>query len=190
MDQGMWMGYNWTKPKSFYNQLRVNFNGFYSSLVSPLDELRGKDKMFQNATKNINANTQTKKLWWFGINITANTRYNDIYEPRVLGRVFSDKGGLSVGAFLESNFAKKFSWTGQALFGNGGIFNKKSADIRLSAKVRFNSKFSVELAVNMQNFNNQSGWADILHGSVPSQKDTVIFSCRDIRSVENILNIK
>ena len=44
MDQGVWLGYSWTKPKSFYNQLRVNFNGFYSRLVSPLDEVKGNDR--------------------------------------------------------------------------------------------------------------------------------------------------
>ncbi|MEO6547078.1 MAG: DUF5916 domain-containing protein [Ferruginibacter sp.] len=190
MDQSVWMGYSWTKPKGFYNQLRVNFNGFYSRLVTPLDEVKGKGRMFQNGQINVNANAQSKKLWWAGLNITANTRSNDFYEPRVKGRVFANKGSTRAGGWWESNSAKKISYGTDITLAQGGIFKRKSADILVFGKVRFNSKFSVDLSVNTSTANNQAGWADILNAAVASQKDTVIFSRRDVRSVENTLNIK
>lgn len=48
MDQGAWFGYSWTKPKGWYNQIRMNVNGWYSRLVSPIDILRRKEMMYQN----------------------------------------------------------------------------------------------------------------------------------------------
>ncbi|MEO7765877.1 MAG: DUF5916 domain-containing protein [Ferruginibacter sp.] len=190
MDQSIWMGYSWTKPKGFYNRLRVNFNGFYSRLVTPLDELKGKSRMFQSGQLNVNANTQSKKLWWAGINVTTDTRYNDFYEARVKGRVFANTGNTQVGAWWESNNAKKISYGTQLSFGEGGIFKRKSADVMVFGKVRFSTKFSVDFQVNTSTANNQAGWADILNASAATQKDTVIFSRRDVRSVENTLNIK
>ncbi|MBC7889974.1 MAG: carbohydrate binding family 9 domain-containing protein [Ferruginibacter sp.] len=190
MDQGAWLSYRWTKPKSWYNQLRVNLNGFYSRLVSPLDEVKGKEKMYQRAYGNMNANAQSKKLWWVGMNITVNANYNDFYEPRARGRVFSNKGGVGISAWWESNSAKKISYGGQVFIGQGGVFKRKSADMGIFGKVRFNSKFSVDFNINTENANNQPGWADMLYASNPSQKDTVIFSRRNVRSVENTLNIK
>ncbi|MEO6730499.1 MAG: DUF5916 domain-containing protein [Ferruginibacter sp.] len=190
MDQGIWMGYSWTKPKYWYNQLRVNFNGFYSRLVTPLDEVKGKDRMFQKGRINVNANAQSKKLWWTGMNITVNTDNNDFYEPRLKGRVLSNKGNIGFGGWWESNFAKKISYGGQIFLTQGGIFKRKSVDAGVYGKVRFNSRFSVDVSVNVINEKNQSGWADILNASMAAQKDTVIFSRREVKSIENILNIK
>ena len=190
MDQGTWLGYSWTKPKNWYNQLRVNFNGFYSRLVSPLDEIKGKDRMFQSARININANAQSKKLWWAGVNVNLYSKSNDFYEARVKGRVFSNKERIGFGGWWESNYAKKISYGGQVFVGKGGVFKRSSADIMVFGKVRFSSKFSVDIMVNTENSNNQAGWADVLYASAPTQKDTVIFSRRNVRSVENTLNIK
>ena len=190
MNEGVYAGYSWNKPKDWYNQIRVNFNGFYSTLVTPLDELYGRGKMFQKARINVNANTQTKKLWWFSLNVTVVSKNNDFYEPRLVGRVFSNKGDVTVGGFWESNFAKKFSWNGEWFGGKGGIFNKKTAGLSVFGKVRFNSKFSVDLGVNSQNANNEAGWADIVPARTVSEKDSVVFSRRDVRSVENTLAFK
>ncbi len=190
MDQGVWVGYNWIKPKGFYNQFRINFNGFYSRLVSPLDDLKGNDRMYQNARVNVNANMQSKKLWWAGLNMTVRAKSNDFYEPRVKGRVFENTGSVGVGAWFESNSAKKISYGGQAYLAAGGIFNYRTADVGAYGKIRFSSKFAVDLNVNTENGNNQAGWADILYASNASQKDSVIFSRRKLRSVENTLSLK
>ena len=60
MDQGFWAGYNWNKPKGWYNQMRINVNGWYSRLDSPIDILRRKEMMFQDAGVNFNFNAQKK----------------------------------------------------------------------------------------------------------------------------------
>ncbi|MBK7121961.1 MAG: carbohydrate binding family 9 domain-containing protein [Chitinophagaceae bacterium] len=120
MDQGVWAGYNWVKPRGWYNQVRLNANIWYSRLVTPIDNLRRTEMMYQNASMNINFNAQTKKLWWVGMNINGGPGRNDFYEPRKYGRVFRDKGRVNANIWWESNFAKKLSWGGKPVCRYGG----------------------------------------------------------------------
>ncbi len=186
MDQGAWAGYNWTKPKGWYNQLRINTNFWYSRLVSPIDILRRKEMMYQNAGINFNFNAQTKKLWWIGMNVNGGPGGNDFYEPRYYGRVFQNKGRIGINAWWESNSSKKLSWGGRLYAGTGGVFNRKNLNYNLYGKIRFSSKFSVDGSVDINSSKNQSGWA----ANIGTNQDTIIFSRRDVISVENVLNIK
>ena len=183
MDQGIWAGYNWVKPRGWYNQVRLNANIWYSRLVTPIDQLRRKEMMYQNASMNINFNAQTKKLWWVGMNINGGPGRNDFYEPRKYGRVFRDKGRVNANIWWESNFAKKLSWGGSLYAGTGGVFNRKNVEYNLFGKIRFSSKFSVDNSIYVSSSKNQAGWA----GSIG---DTIIFSRRNVNSVENVINIK
>ncbi len=187
MDQGIWAGYSWTKPHGWYNSLRINTNFWYSRLVSPIDILRRKSMMYQNAGLNINANAQTKKLWFVGININGGPNYNDFYEPRVFGRVFQNKGRIGINTWWESNGAKKLSWNGSLFAGTGSLFKRKSVELGLGGKIRFSSKFSIDNSVSISTVKNQPGWAAIVSGPLD---DTVIFSRRNVNSVENVLNFK
>lgn len=188
MDQGAWFGYTWTKPRSWYNQIRINTNFYYSRLVSPIDNLRRKSMMYQNAGINFNFNAQTKKLWWIFINVNSGPSYNDFYEPREYGRVFHNKGRIGFNLSWESNSAKKLSWYGSLFTGTGGVFKRKSLDLSLGGKIRFNSKFSVELNSNTSNAFDQPGFAgrDTTITGAPS----IIFSRRDLRTVENLVFVK
>jgi hypothetical protein len=188
MDQGFWSGYNWTKPKGWYNQIRINANAWYSRLVSPIDILRRKEMMYQNGGINLNFNAQTKRLWWFGVNMNGGPSYNDFYEPREYGKLFRNKGRIGINLWWESNRAKKLSWNGSVFTGTGGVFKRKSLDLRLGGKIRFNSKFSVDFNSSSSNSFNQPGYAgrDTTFTGAPS----IIFSRRDLRTVENVVNVK
>jgi hypothetical protein len=186
MDQGIWAGYNWTKPIGWFNQMRVNSNIWYSRLVTPIDILRRKEMMYQGAGMNLNFNGQTKKLWWVGVNINGGPGRNDFYEPRYYGRVFQDKGRIGINAWWESNSAKKYSWGGSVFAGTGGVFNRKSTEYSLSGKIRFNSKFSIDNSISVNSSKNQSGWA----ANIGPMRDTVIFSRRNVSGVENVINLK
>jgi hypothetical protein len=183
MDQGVWAGYNWVKPVGWFNQMRVNTNFWYSRLVSPIDILRRREMMYQGAGINFNFNGQTKKLWWVGININGGAKRNDFYEPRSYGRVFQDKGRIGMNVWWESNSAKKYSWGGSLFAGTGGVFKRTSLDYNLFGKIRFSSKFSVDNSINISNAGNQAGWAG-------RTGNTIYFSRRDVRTVEDVLNIK
>ena len=188
MDQGIWAGYNWTKPRGWYNQIRINTNFFYSRLVTPIDNLRRSSMMYQNAGINFNFNVQTKKLWWIFMNINGGPSYHDFYEPREKGRVFRNKGRIGMFLGWESNSAKKFSWNGNLFTGTGGVFKRKSLDLSLGGKIRFSSKFSLDLGLSSSNSFNQPGYAgtDTTITGAPS----ILFSRRDLRTVENTVNFK
>ncbi|HMO61903.1 MAG TPA: DUF5916 domain-containing protein [Ferruginibacter sp.] len=183
MDQGIWLGYNWTKPTSWYNRFRLNYNLWYSRLVSPMDALGRKEMMYQNAGTNINGNAQLKNLWWVGFNVNGGPGRNDFYEPRTYGRVFRDKGRININGWWESNFAKKISWGGSFSFGKGSVFNRRILNAGLFGKIRFSSKFSVDHQVNIEDVDNQAGYAARVD-------DVVYFSRRHVNVTENVLTLK
>ncbi len=191
MDQGVWAGYNWNKPRKWYNSLRINTNIWYSRLVTPIDALRRSSLMFQGAGINFNFNAQTKKLWQIGLNINGGPGGNDFYEPRTdlkYGRVFRNKGRIGMYGYWNSNETKKYSWGGNFFTGTGGVFNRTSLDFGLLGKIRFNSKFSIDNSISLENGKNQSGWADNLYNA--GTPPTVIFSRRNVNTVEDVLSMK
>ena len=190
MDQGVWAGYNWTKPKNWYNQLRVNANLNYSRLVSPLDILHRPSMMYQNAGGNFNANAQTKKLWWIGLNLNFGLNYNDFYESRVTGRVFQNKGRIGINGMWNSNQARVLSWGGNFSTGTGGVFNRKSLTGSLFGKIRFSSKFSIDHNISVESHKNQPGWAYTGSSGIGPTGDTILFSRRNLITTENVLNLK
>jgi len=183
MDQGVWLGYSWTKPSKWYNQFRLNTNIFYSRLVTAIDVLKRPEMMYQNTSININANGQLKNLWWIGANLNGGLKRNDFYEPRVYGRVFADKPRIYSNIWWESNYAKKLSWGGNLSFGKGAYFNRTVLAYSLFGKIRFSSKFSVDHQLNVETTKNQAGFA-------ATAGNTVYFSRRDVTSVENVFSAK
>ena len=187
---GIWMGYNWTKPTKWYNRLGSNINAHVMSLVSPIDILKRQSMMFESFRFNYNLYGQFKNLWQFGLNLNAASTYNDFYEPRVYGRVFHNKGRIGANGEWNSNEAKKLSWGGNFFIGEGAVTKRKTFAWGLFGKIRFNSKFSVSIQANDENNTNQPGWAETLLASGTTAMDTVIFSRRDNRNVSTGLNIK
>ncbi len=188
MEEGLWVAYRWIKPRNWYNQIQINYNLWYDRLVKPMDLLKRKEMMYQGGGTNVNGNAQTKKLWWVGFSINASPRYNDFYEARTPGRVFRNTGSWSVNLWYEGNAAKKLSGTVNLTTGEGGIFHRKTYETTLTGKVRFSSKFSIDQSVYISNVTDQPGFAgsDTTITGTPS----IIFSRRDVKTVENIFNLK
>lgn len=191
VEQGFWTGYRWRKPKNWYNQMQLNVNFWYNQLVTPIDFLKRKDLMYQNIGYNVNGNAQTKKLWWFGFNLYRNEKSNDFYEARrSFGRVFRNAASTGLNVWYESNTAKKYSYTAFINPRAGGVFDEFRLGYGASAKARFNTKFSVEFITNLSSSKNQAGWASTIKSGAGIASDTIIFSKRDLNSVENILAVK
>ena len=189
LDHGGYFGYNWNKPKGWYNNMGMNINGNYSRLVTPIDLLKRPAFMYQSSRINYNFNAQTKKLWQLYFNANYQFAGNDFYEARDFGKVLKIKGNGGVYTYFESNNTKKYSWSGSLSTRYGGIFERKAFNYELGAKVRFNSKFSIEDYIEVKNIKNDGGWADTVHVGTTGKYET-IFSRRNINSVENLLNIK
>jgi hypothetical protein len=184
------VGYRWTKPRNWYNQIRLNLNISNSRLVSPIDILRRKEKMDQNTTFNINGNVQTKNLWQAGGAINVVTDMNDYYEPRDTGRFFHNKGYENLYFWWNSNTSKKLSWGGNFTIATGGVFKYRAYNAGVFGTIHINNKFSISPSVYIENSKDQSGWVETRKSTLGVLNDTVIFSKRNLNTVENIVNIK
>ena len=182
-DHGAWAGYNWNKPKAWYNRMNISMNVFQSSLLKPVDILQRKGMKFQYAGINYRMNAQTKKLQDVGFNISYRLAGNDFYEARVPGRVFRYGGSAGSSAYYESNSAKKLSWSASASGRYGGVFKRTNFNYSLGGKIRFNSKFSIEENISSGTTKNDAGWA-------ARSGNSVIFARRSLSNVENNLNLK
>lgn len=181
IDHGAWVGYRWTKPKGFYNQIGINFNFNYSLLYTQIADI---DKKYQRSNINFNSHVQTKKLLWFGSFWNYSPIQNDFYEPRNYGWFFRRGSSLSGGAWFETNYAKKYSgYSEGSIRGYFNFYNQLGIDWMGSHNYRFSKKFSMShrLSVNPR-FNNV--------GFTANSGSQIIFARRDVRSVENILSGK
>lgn len=175
VDHSLWMGYKWIKPKSWYNRLNLNFNGYYSLRFKPWD--------FQKLRVNVNFNGQLKSLNFFGVFTNIVPRSNDFYEPRVAGKVFKRPGMVVYGGWFESNSAKKFSAFGELDLSQSGEFDSKGYELYSGMQFRFNKKLSISANFNPSIFTHNIGYATV-------SNDSVIFADRHRYIQENILSVK
>jgi len=189
LDHGAYFGYNWNKPKGWYNNMGMNINGNYSSLVTPIDLLKRPEFMYQSSRISYNFNAQTKKLWQIYFNANYQFQSNDFYEARDFGKIFKNTGRGGFYTYFESNNTKKYSWSGSLSTRYGGVFKRKALNYEFGGKVRFNSKFSIEDYIEVQNVSNEVGWADTVNVGITGKYET-IFSRRNINGVENVINLK
>jgi hypothetical protein len=175
LDHYLYIGYNWIKPRKWYNNIYLNNNFTYSRRYRP--------DAYQVFNYNGNINGQLKNLMRAGINITYNHQGHDFYEPRVADRFYKSPSGAAFGAWLSSNQSKKYYYYLEADFGFNNIFHNKYYIFNVQNNYRFNDKFSIGHSINLAPSYNQSGFADI------SGSD-IIFSRRNRKTIENIFNSK
>lgn len=175
LNHNLWIGYRWTKPTKWYNNIYFNFNANYSRLLKP--------SAYQNANFNVNANGQMKNLWFVGALVGYEPQYNDFYEPRQAGRMFRGWSDYFIDAWVQTNNAKKLMLYGELLYIKRTYFNSEKYNYNMNARYRFSRKFSVGYSLNLSPQNNNTGFAGF-------DGNDVIFGKRDIKTVENILNFK
>ncbi|HEX4958998.1 MAG TPA: DUF5916 domain-containing protein, partial [Lacibacter sp.] len=181
LDHGFWANYRWIKPKDWYNRIFINMNGRVSKLFTPFEGIK---ETYQNANLNLNAEVQSKKLWWIGTFIGFNSKQNDFYEPRATGYYFTRKPSLAIGGWVFSNEAKKYSFSAQVFTRRiFQFYNSQGVDVLTNQTYRFNNKLSVSNRLNFLPRFNNIGFSTLDNG-------TVVFARRKVNTVENILNVK
>jgi Domain of unknown function (DUF5916) len=184
-DNRYYVGYRWTKPKGFYNNMGMNFNGSVSRLFKPLDPLKQKGHMFQEYFTAINFFGQTKKLWNFYSNINNRIQANDYYEARTEGRVFKRGGRSSLFLNINSNEAKKYSFGFGLGLRKGRQFKSTyGTTLETNHKIRFNPKVSLDLGISIETVHDQGGFGKKI------SNNEIIFTKRDNRTIENGLGLK
>lgn len=175
LDHSLNAGYRWIKPKSWYNNLFLNLNVYYSTRLSP--------SAFQAAAINGNVNGQLKNLWYIGLFGGYEPKGNNFYEPRMPGRVFRGWSNYFMGAFFETNNSKKYTLSFEGFFVDRSLFNSKRYTLELENRYRFNNKFAITHGLELSPQKNNTGFAAI-------SGNDVIFGRRDIKGVENIMSFK
>ncbi len=177
MEHNLWLGYSWTKPTKWYNQMRLNVNSSYSRRLKP--------SLYQNANFNFNMNGQLKNLWWTGFLIGYEPSGNDFYEPHSdnPNRYFQGWNSFFVDAWTETNNAKKYQLYTEILYVSRSFFSGKKYQFNMAHRYRFNDKLSLRYALMMEPQKENVGFADF-------SGDDIIFGKRNISTVENSLTIK
>jgi hypothetical protein len=190
LDHSFWMGYRWIKPKGWYNNVRLNFNVYYSRNFKPIyDTSHSKFPLYRSANLNINANAQLKNLWFVGALVGYEPRYNDFNEPRRQGWMFKGWTDWFVDAWVETNRSKKYSLYLDMLYIKRSLFNSKRYSINFNHTFRFSDKFSITQQVNMEPQTNNVGFASFDPVNDPVNGD-IIFGRRNRNTIENIFNFK
>ncbi|HKZ68172.1 MAG TPA: DUF5916 domain-containing protein [Chitinophagaceae bacterium] len=174
---GFYASYKWVKPKSFYNNIYLNFNGNYSQRYRP--------RQYQDFRVNANINSQLKNLWYINVNGDIRPERNDFYEARLDGRVVKQPGSWMKGMGISTNSAKKYSASVQVYHRVSAKYNASNLEMNVSNNYRFNNKLSVGLGHFFEFHNRNFGFA-----AISDNADSVFMSLRKIRTVENVLNIK
>ena len=192
VDHYFWTGYRWIEPKHWYKRVQVNFNVNTSSLFQPFANQKIGSN-FQSFRTNVNANAQLKNLWWAGMYAGYVAAGNDFYEPRETGYSFRSQRRVQFSGWVESNAAKKFYTSLNYFVGLRKLFNSPYHEISLSERYRFSDKFSLSLSVLYNPIKNDAGFSQKVYGQNGSGNpvlQNIIFSRRDVKTFENILETK
>ncbi len=187
IDHYFWTGYRWLKPTSWYNRIQVNYNANYSMLFTrkPAQKINSK---FQSFSTNVNANMQLKNLWFVGMFIGYVPHGNDFYEPRVTGYSFRTPQRLQFNPWFETNSAKKYYAAFNYFVGLRSLFNSPNHQVNISQRYRFNDKLSIGHGLTYNPATNDAGYYSTY--SENNQLKDVIFSRRDLKTIENIFSAK
>ena len=176
------MGYKWTEPKAWYNRIYLNFNGKLSVLAKKVEPI---NTTYQAASFNVNANVQSKKLWYLGMFAGYNFMQNDFYEPRKTGWYFNRGSMVIIESWFESNESKKYSWSADVAT-NASIhfYHSFTLNAMFQQNMRFNNKFSLSHQLSLVPKYNDMGYTYV------EGNNDINFSKRKVNTVENIISAK
>lgn len=187
VDHYLWTAYRWLQPKSWYNRIQVNYNAYYSRLLTPINNQKIDDK-FQAFNTNVNANMQLKNLWFVGALVSYSTTGNDFYEPRTEGFSYKTPAKLQMNAWFETNRAKSYYGSFNYYLAKRSLFENISHTVSLSHNFRFNDKLSVGQELNLSLVKNDAGFYDKFYDG--NNLVDILFSKRDRKTIENVVSAK
>lgn len=175
LEHDFYLGGRWTKPTKWYNSIYVNNMVSYINRYNP--------STYQSLNEQFNISGQLKNLMYYELDAGYNFTGNDFFEPRVAGRFFKSPAVLSFGAFINTNQSKRYRINGGISYSSSNLFSRRNYNINIRNTFRFTDKFSIGLSTNYQFIQNDAGFAAIVGNDV-------IFSRRNVRTVENIFSAK
>lgn len=200
IDHYFWTSYRWLKPGSWYNRVQVNYNAYYSTLYRSVAEQKIASN-FQRFSTNVNANAQFKNLWWAGMFVGYVPHGNDFYEPRNTGYSFHTPTRLQFNPWFETNSAKKYYLSFNYFVGIRSLFNSPNHEVDIMHRYRFSDKFSLTHSIVYNPATNDAGFYgnynkkdaggnDALDANGNPILENILFSRRDLKTIENVLSAK
>ncbi len=178
LDHNINFQYAYYKPTKYFTQWGVWSNTYYSRRVfSP--------SYYQYLNENFGTYFTLKNFWNININGHMRQQGNDFYEPHTDGLFFKKPQSFQANININTNRAKVLS--GGVFCANNwlnayhgyGLFLEPYYNLRLSNKFSFGQDITYNPQTNYRGF---------------ATKDSVsgapIFALRDVKTVENIFNLK
>jgi hypothetical protein len=181
LDHYLWLGYKWVKPGKWYNSLRINYNLSYSRNFT--------ERAYQSINTNVNANGQLKNLWFVGAFVSFSPEGNDFYEPRQPGRFFRTSERKAIEVWMETNYAKKYSFGTDLSVSFYKYFHGKRYSLNMYQNYRFNDHLSIGQELQYQPALAEAGYYAKFQDPVTNLSE-ILFSRRDRHTVENVLKAK
>lgn len=169
------LGYSWYKPTKWYNQLQTWMQGEYVNKYKP--------NTFQSKEINGGGNIQFKNFWSTNLNFWMQGKGNDFYEPRTEERSFSTPASRGISFSLRSNRSKKISGGVFTSYRNRDLFDGNRITYGTFQNYRLSNKFSFGTEIDVNQANNFAGY-------IARDNQNIIFSRRDVRTIENSFNVK
>lgn len=187
LDHYFYTGYRWQKPTHWYNSARINYNGYYSLLYNKVPG-HFIDSRFQVFATNVNGHVQLKNLWNVSMFVGYVPHGNDFYEPRTAGYSFRTPSRVQLNPALETNAAKKYFASVSIFYAMRSLFKSPNYQVNVEHRYRFSDKFSVTHTMLYNPTINDAGYyTQYLKNNT---LDDIIFSRRDLKTIENILLLK
>jgi len=176
VNNGINLSYNWYKATKWYNQLQIWFNAEYTTRYAP--------NTYQSKGIYGGGYVQFKNLWSMNINTDISAQGNDFYEARTNGRFYKDPASQGFNVNINSNSSKKISGGAFIALRRKELFNANGMVVGGNQSFRVNNKLNIGTEININPRNNYAGFI------AKDNQSNIIFSKRDMRTVENSLSIK
>lgn len=199
IDHYLWTSYRWLKPTTWYNRIQVNYNAYYSRLMTSVGGQKINSN-FQFFRTNVNANMQLKNLWFVGMFVGYQPEGNDFYEPRNRGFTFRSSRRLQLNPWVETNATKKYFVYFDYYVGLRQMFNSPNHQFNFGHRYRFNDKFSISHDLRYNPAVNDAGFYGNYYQNINGNYvldpngnkilEDILFSRRDLKTIENIFSVK
>jgi len=178
----VYLGYHWIKPKNWWNRININFNNTLSYLSRKIEPA---NQTYQYDRINVNANVQSKKLWYMGAFLGYSFKQNDFYEPRTTGWFFKRGATVNIESWFESNDSKKYTYNIDWLTNTGvHFYHYFSMNVFMMHSYRFNNKLSFTQSIQFMPAYNDVGYTYI------DASTDINFAKRDVKTIEHIVSVK
>ncbi|HQV55549.1 MAG TPA: DUF5916 domain-containing protein, partial [Chitinophagaceae bacterium] len=107
----------------------------------------------------------------------------NFYEPRVAGKVFRGWSNYFTSIWFETNNAKKYKLYSELFYVKRNLFSSERYSFDFNQRYRFNNNLTISQGISLSPQTNNVGFAGV-------EGSEVVFGKRDIKTIENTLNIK